>query len=35
MAVVSATLKQIFRVAVYEFALHGQTPGGFNGPQLY
>jgi hypothetical protein len=33
-AVVSATLSQIFRVAVYEFALHGQTPGGFDGPQL-
>jgi len=33
-AVVSATLSQIFRVAVYEFALYGQTPGGFNGPQL-
>jgi hypothetical protein len=33
-AVVSATLSQIFRVAVYEFALYGQTPGGFDGPQL-
>jgi Family of unknown function (DUF6159) len=33
-AVISATLSQIFRVAVYEFALYGQTPGGFNGPQL-
>ncbi|WIM87165.1 DUF6159 family protein [Candidatus Mycobacterium wuenschmannii] len=33
-AVVSATLSQIFRVAVYEFALNGQTPGGFDGPQL-
>jgi hypothetical protein len=34
LAVISATLSQIFRVAVYEFALYGQTPGGFNGPQL-
>lgn len=33
-AVVSATLSQIFRVAVYEYALSGQTPGGFNGQQL-
>ena len=33
-AVISATLSQIFRVAVYEFALYGQAPGGFNGPQL-
>jgi Family of unknown function (DUF6159) len=33
-AVISATLSQIFRVAVYEFALYGQTPGGFDGPQL-
>jgi hypothetical protein len=33
-AVVSATLSQIFRVAVYEYALSGQTPGGFAGPQL-
>jgi hypothetical protein len=33
-AVVSATLSQIFRVAVYEFAFCGQTPGGFDGPQL-
>jgi hypothetical protein len=33
-AVVSATLSQIFRVAVYEYALSGQTPGGFDGPQL-
>ena len=30
-AVVSATLSQIFRVAVYEYALSGQTPGGFAG----
>jgi hypothetical protein len=34
LAVVSATLSQIFRVAVYEFAPYGQTPGGFSGPQL-
>jgi hypothetical protein len=34
LAVVSATLSQIFRVAVYEFALYGQTAGGFNGPEL-
>ena len=33
-AVVSATLSQIFRVAVYEYALSGQTPGGFAGQQL-
>jgi hypothetical protein len=33
-AVVSATLSQIFRVAVYEYALSGQTPGGFAGRQL-
>jgi Family of unknown function (DUF6159) len=33
-AVVSATLSQIFRVAVYEYALSGQTPGAFDGPQL-
>ena len=33
-AVVSATLSQIFRVAVYQYALSGQTPGGFAGPQL-
>jgi Family of unknown function (DUF6159) len=33
-AVISATLSQIFRVAVYEFALYGQAPGGFNGSQL-
>jgi hypothetical protein len=33
-AVISATLSQIFRVAVYEFALYGQAPSGFNGPQL-
>ena len=33
-AVVSATLSQIFRVAVYQYALGGQTPGGFAGPQL-
>jgi hypothetical protein len=33
-AVVSATLSQIFRVAVYEYALSGQTAGGFTGPQL-
>jgi hypothetical protein len=33
-AVVSATLSQIFRVAVYQFALYGQTPRGFDGPQL-
>jgi hypothetical protein len=33
-AVVSATLSQIFRVAVYEFALYGQTPGGFDVPHL-
>jgi hypothetical protein len=33
-AVISATLSQIFGVAVYEFALYGQTPGGFNGSQL-
>jgi Family of unknown function (DUF6159) len=33
-AVVSATLSQIFRVAVYQYALSGQTPGGFAGAQL-
>lgn len=33
-AVVSATLSQIFRVAVYQYAQSGQTPGGFAGPQL-
>jgi hypothetical protein len=33
-AVVSATLSQIFRVAVNEYALSGQTPGGFAGQQL-
>jgi hypothetical protein len=33
-AVVSATLSQIFRVAVYEFALYGQTPAAFDGPRL-
>jgi hypothetical protein len=32
--IVSVTLSQIFRVAVYEYALYGQTPRGFNGPQL-
>lgn len=33
-AVISTTLSQIFRVAVFQFALHGQTPGGFDGSQL-
>jgi hypothetical protein len=33
-AVVSATLSQVFRVAVYDYALSGQTPGGFAGQQL-
>lgn len=33
-AVVSATLSQIFRIAVYQYALSGQTPAGFAGPQL-
>jgi len=34
-AVVSATLSQIFRIAVYQYALNGQTPEGFAGPQLH
>jgi hypothetical protein len=33
-AVVSTTLSQIFRIAVYQYALSGQTPEGFAGPQL-
>jgi hypothetical protein len=32
-AVVSTTLSQIFRIAVYQYALSGQTPAGFAGPQ--
>jgi Family of unknown function (DUF6159) len=33
-SIVSSTLTQIFRVALYEFAVSGQTPGGFDGPML-
>jgi hypothetical protein len=33
-AVISSTLSQIFRVAVYEFAVSGGTPGGFDGRVL-
>jgi hypothetical protein len=33
-SIVSTTLTQIFRVAVYEFAVSGQTPGGFDGAML-
>jgi hypothetical protein len=33
-SIVSSTLTQIFRVAVYEFAVSGQTPSGFDGAML-
>ena len=31
---ISSALSQIFRVAVYQYALSGQTPGGFAVPEL-
>jgi hypothetical protein len=31
---ISAALSQIFRVAVYQYAMTGQAPGGFNGRAL-
>jgi hypothetical protein len=31
---ISSALSQIFRVAVYQFAVTGQTPGGFDGRML-
>ena len=33
-AIVSSALSEIFRVAVYEYAVTGQTPGGFDGGLL-
>jgi hypothetical protein len=33
-SIVSSALSQIFRVAVYEYAATGQTPGGFDPPSL-
>ena len=31
---ISSALSQIFRVAVYQYAVTGQTPGGFDGRLL-
>lgn len=33
-SIVSSTLGQIFRVAVYQYAVSGETPGGFDGQLL-
>jgi hypothetical protein len=33
-SIVSSTLSQIFRVAVYQYAVSGETPGGFDNQLL-